>query len=50
MAEERLQKHVKYIITEGLSKGNGAIVTTGSMGECAGMNWEERKNVLDISI
>jgi len=50
IAEDRLQKHVDYIITEGLSKGEGAIVTTGSMGECAGMNWEERKNVLDITV
>jgi len=36
-----LQKHVDYIITERLSKEKGAIVTTGSMGECAGMNRDE---------
>ena len=50
IAVDRLEKHVDYIITEGLSKGSGVIVTTGSMGECAGMNWEERKTILDVTV
>ena len=29
--EENLENHVEYIITEGLAKGEGVIVTTGSM-------------------
>ena len=48
--EENLENHVEYIFTEGLSKGKGVIITTGSMGECAGMTWKERKKVLDITL
>jgi dihydrodipicolinate synthase/N-acetylneuraminate lyase len=50
VSKDKLEKHVDYIITEGLSKGSGAIVTTGSMGECAGLDWEERKDILKVTV
>jgi len=50
ISEERLRNHVNFLIENGLKKGNGVIVTTGSMGECGAMSWEERKKVLEIAI
>jgi len=50
ISEERLRNHVDFLIEGGLKKGNGVIVTTGSMGECGAMSWEERKKVLEIAI
>ncbi len=50
VSEERLQDHVNFLIKGGLRTGNGVIVTTGSMGECGAMSWEERKKVLEVAI
>lgn len=50
VSEERLRNHINFLIEGGLTRGNGAIVTTGSMGECGAMSWEERKKVLEIAI
>lgn len=50
VSEKRLQDHVNFLIKGGLRTGNGVIVTTGSMGECGAMSWEERKKVLEVAI
>ncbi len=50
LSEERLRNHVDFMIKGGFTKGNGVIMTTGSMGECAAMSWQERKKVLEITI
>lgn len=45
--EERTKSHLKFLINNGMTKENGAILITGSIGECACLTFEERVQVWD---
>ena len=46
----RIKKHIKFLKDNGMTKENGAIVVTGSIGECAALTMEERIKVWEASL
>ena len=50
VSAQRQSNHINFLIGGGLNEGKGVIVTTGSMGECSCLSWQERKLVLDATL
>jgi len=48
--EEGLRKNTRFLIEKGVRKGAGALVPTGSTGECFNLTNEERKRVIKIVV
>jgi len=48
--EEGLAANTNSIIEAGLTTGNGALIASGSNGECYAMTQEERKRVIEIVV
>jgi len=48
--EEGLQKHTRFLVEGGITRGNGWLVPTGSTGECYALTNDERARVWEIVI
>lgn len=48
--EAGIRKQLRFMVSNGINKENGVLVTTGSTGECGALNLNERKRVLEIAL